>query len=108
MPIYKELDSHDTKDNTASDHTGVRSLGSWMSTSMEMAKLTNVEFTTTTLCKYAMRALRRRVHAPAERPECAVDLLLKRLDEIPLLRSISITGGEPMLSKSVKEYVVRF
>ena len=28
-----------------------------------------------------------------------MDLLLKRLDEIPHLRSLSITGGEPMLSK---------
>ena len=29
-----------------------------------------------------------------------MDLLLKRLDEIPHLRSLSITGGEPMLSKN--------
>ncbi len=35
-----------------------------------------------------------------------MDLLLKRLDEIPHLRSLSITGGEPMLSKkSVDNYV---
>lgn len=37
----------------------------------------------------------------------SLDLLLHRLEEIPTLRSLSITGGEPMLSlSSVKNYVV--
>jgi radical SAM/CxCxxxxC motif protein YfkAB len=36
-----------------------------------------------------------------------LDLIIKRLDEIPDLRAFSITGGEPMLSlKSVNNYVV--
>ncbi|KOC22055.1 radical SAM/CxCxxxxC motif protein YfkAB [Bacillus velezensis] len=71
-------------------------------------KLTNVEFTTTTLCN--MRCEHCAVGytlQPKDPNALPIDLLLKRLDEIPLLRSISITGGEPMLSlKSVKEYVV--
>ncbi|MBT2572445.1 radical SAM/CxCxxxxC motif protein YfkAB [Bacillus sp. ISL-51] len=71
-------------------------------------KLTNVEFTTTTLCN--MRCEHCAVGytlQPKDPNALPIDLLLKRLEEIPLLRSISITGGEPMLSlKSVKEYVV--
>ncbi|WP_316274924.1 radical SAM/CxCxxxxC motif protein YfkAB [Bacillus halotolerans] len=71
-------------------------------------QLTNVEFTTTTLCN--MRCEHCAVGytlQPKDPNALPIDLLLKRLEEIPRLRSISITGGEPMLSlKSVKEYVV--
>lgn len=36
-----------------------------------------------------------------------LELIIKRLDEIPDLRAFSITGGEPMMSlKSIKNYVV--
>ena len=36
-----------------------------------------------------------------------LNLLLQRLDEIPYLRTLSITGGEPILSrKSVEQYVI--
>lgn len=62
--------------------------------------LTNVEFTTTTLCN--MRCEHCAVGytlQPKDPNPLPMDLLLKRLDEIPHLRSLSITGGEPMLSK---------
>ncbi|MGG3804221.1 radical SAM/CxCxxxxC motif protein YfkAB [Metabacillus fastidiosus] len=70
--------------------------------------LTNVEFTTTTLCN--MRCAHCAVGytlQPKDPNTLPLDLLLKRLDEVPTLRSLSITGGEPMLSlKSVENYVV--
>ncbi|SFA87796.1 MULTISPECIES: radical SAM/CxCxxxxC motif protein YfkAB [unclassified Bacillus (in: firmicutes)] len=70
--------------------------------------LTNVEFTTTTLCN--MRCEHCAVGytlSPKDPTALPIDLILKRLDEIPRLRSLSITGGEPMLSNtSVKNYVV--
>jgi radical SAM/CxCxxxxC motif protein YfkAB len=70
--------------------------------------LTNIEFTTTTLCN--MRCEHCAVgytlsHKDAD--ALPLDLFIRRLDELPHLRALSITGGEPMLSmKSVKEYVV--
>lgn len=70
--------------------------------------LTNIEFTTTTLCN--MRCEHCAVGytlQPKDPKALPIDLLLKRLDEVPTLRSLSITGGEPMLSlKSVEQYVV--
>lgn len=70
--------------------------------------LTNVEFTTTTLCN--MRCEHCAVGytlQPKDPKALPIELLLKRLDEVPTLRSLSITGGEPMLSlKSVDQYVV--
>jgi len=70
--------------------------------------LTNIEFTTTTLCN--MRCEHCAVGytlQPKDPTALPIDLLLQRLEEIPSLRSLSITGGEPMLSrKSVKNYVV--
>ncbi|TXC89240.1 radical SAM/CxCxxxxC motif protein YfkAB [Metabacillus litoralis] len=70
--------------------------------------LTNIEFTTTTLCN--MRCEHCAVGytlKPKDPNALPIDLLLKRLDEVPTLRSLSITGGEPMLSlKSVDQYVV--
>lgn len=71
-------------------------------------ELTNVEFTTTTLCN--MRCEHCAVGytlQPKDPKALPIELLVQRLDEIPRLRSISITGGEPMMSmKSVNEYVV--
>ncbi|QTM98857.1 radical SAM/CxCxxxxC motif protein YfkAB [Sediminibacillus dalangtanensis] len=70
--------------------------------------LSNVEFTTTTLCN--MRCNHCAVgYALRDRdPEALpMDLIFRRLDEIPHLRAISITGGEPMMSKkSVRNYVL--
>ncbi|MCE4050073.1 radical SAM/CxCxxxxC motif protein YfkAB [Bacillus sp. Au-Bac7] len=70
--------------------------------------LSNIEFTTTTLCN--MRCEHCAVGytlQPKDPNALPIDLLLKRLDEIPHLRSMSITGGEPMMSRrSVENYVV--
>lgn len=70
--------------------------------------LTNIEFTTTHLCNlrcehcavgYTLRT--------KDDEALPLDMLIKKLDEIPTLRSFSITGGEPMFSpKSVDNYVV--
>src|SRR3954453_16918375 len=70
--------------------------------------LTNIEFTTTNLCN--MRCEHCAVGytlLPKDPNSLPLNLLLKRLDEIPHLRTLSITGGEPILSKkSVDQYVV--
>ncbi|MCQ6275208.1 radical SAM/CxCxxxxC motif protein YfkAB [Bacillus sp. V3B] len=70
--------------------------------------LTNVEFTTTNLCN--MRCEHCAVGytlLPKDSDGLPLTLLLNRLDEIPHLRTLSITGGEPILSKkSVNEYVI--
>ncbi|WLD94191.1 radical SAM/CxCxxxxC motif protein YfkAB [Alkalihalobacillus sp. AL-G] len=70
--------------------------------------LSNIEFTTTTICN--MRCEHCAVGytlQPKDPDALPIDLMLRRLDEVPYLRALSITGGEPMLSmKSVKEYVV--
>lgn len=71
-------------------------------------RLTNIEFTTTTLCnmrcEHCAVGYTLQTKDPIALP---LDLLLHRLEEIPTLRSLSITGGEPMLSlSSVKNYVV--
>ncbi|QFK71097.1 radical SAM/CxCxxxxC motif protein YfkAB [Pradoshia sp. D12] len=69
--------------------------------------LSNIEFTTTTLCN--MRCEHCAVGytlQPKDPDALPLELILHRLEEIPALRSISITGGEPMLSKkSVENYV---
>lgn len=70
--------------------------------------LTNIEFTTTLLCN--MRCAHCAVGYELQNmdPEALpMELLTQRLDEIPRLRTLSITGGEPMLSKrSVRNYVL--
>ncbi|MBM6616486.1 radical SAM/CxCxxxxC motif protein YfkAB [Bacillus suaedaesalsae] len=70
--------------------------------------LSNIEFTTTTLCN--MRCEHCAVGymlGPKDPQALPLSLLFQRLDEIPHLRALSITGGEPMLSlKSVENYVV--
>ncbi|MBD8069068.1 radical SAM/CxCxxxxC motif protein YfkAB [Bacillus sp. PS06] len=70
--------------------------------------LTNIEFTTTTLCnmrcEHCAVGYTLQTKDPTALP---IELILKRLDEIPTLRTLSITGGEPMLSlKSVNSYVI--
>ncbi len=71
-------------------------------------QLTNIEFTTTTLCNMRCEHCAVGYTLQTKDPQALpLDLLLQRLEEIPTLRSISITGGEPMLSlTSVKNYVV--
>ncbi|MGN7478238.1 radical SAM/CxCxxxxC motif protein YfkAB [Solibacillus silvestris] len=70
--------------------------------------LSNIEFTTTTLCN--MRCAHCAVGYTLQNkdPEALpMDLITKRLDEIPHLKTLSITGGEPMMSKkSVQNYVL--
>jgi len=70
--------------------------------------LSSIEFTTTNICN--MRCLHCAVGqtlSPVDSPALPLELLIQRLDEIPTLRTISITGGEPMLNmKIVKNYVV--
>jgi radical SAM/CxCxxxxC motif protein YfkAB len=70
--------------------------------------LTNVEFTTTTLCNMRCEHCAVGYTLQTKDPQALpIDLLLQRLDEIPSLRSLSITGGEPMLSlSSIKNYVI--
>lgn len=70
--------------------------------------LSNVEFTTTTLCNMRCAHCAVGYMLQHKDPEAfPLELLIKRLDEIPHLRALSITGGEPVLSKkSVEQYVV--
>ncbi|WP_041088095.1 radical SAM/CxCxxxxC motif protein YfkAB [Jeotgalibacillus soli] len=69
--------------------------------------LSNIELTTTTLCN--MRCAHCAVGytlSPKDPQALPLELILKRLDGIEQLRSLSITGGEPMMSrKSVEQYV---
>jgi radical SAM/CxCxxxxC motif protein YfkAB len=72
------------------------------------ALLSNIEFTTTTLCnmrcEHCAVGYTLQTKDPVALP---INLIIQRLEEIPTLRSLSITGGEPMLSlSSVKNYVV--
>lgn len=71
------------------------------------ARLSNIELTTTTLCNMRCEHCAVGYTLQTKDPEALpLSLILKRLDEIPELRSLSITGGEPMLSKkSVEHYV---
>ncbi len=70
--------------------------------------LSNVEFTTTTLCN--MRCAHCAVGYMLQHKDpdaLPMELIIQRLEEIPNLRALSITGGEPVLSKkSVDNYVV--
>lgn len=70
--------------------------------------LSNIEFTTTVMCN--MRCAHCAVGyqlQPSDPDALPIDLMLKRLDEIPHLRTLSITGGEPMMNKkSVRNYVI--
>jgi len=70
--------------------------------------LSNIEFTTTVLCNMRCEHCAVGYTLQQKDPDAyPIDLLLKSLDEVPHLRALSITGGEPMLSKkSVENYVV--
>ncbi|ANX10865.1 radical SAM/CxCxxxxC motif protein YfkAB [Fictibacillus arsenicus] len=70
--------------------------------------LSSIEFTTTTLCNMRCRHCAVGHTLQHKDPKALpLELLLQRLDEIPALRTMSLTGGEPMLSlKSVENYVL--
>nr|WP_295973756.1 radical SAM/CxCxxxxC motif protein YfkAB [uncultured Bacillus sp.] len=70
--------------------------------------LSNVEFTTTVLCNMRCEHCAVGYTLQTQEPDgLPLELLLKRLDEIPHLRTMSITGGEPVLSKKTREeYVI--
>ena len=70
--------------------------------------LTNIEFTTTTLCNMRCEHCAVGYTLAIKDPDgLPIDLILGRLDEVKELKTLSITGGEPMLSKkSVRDYVV--
>lgn len=70
--------------------------------------LTNIEFTTTYLCNMRCEHCAVGYTLQTSDPEpLPVDLLIRRLDEIPSLKTMSITGGEPMLNKkSLENYVI--
>ena len=70
--------------------------------------LSNIEFTTTTLCNMRCAHCAVGYTLQSKDPDALpIELLIQRLDEISTLRSLSITGGEPMLSKkSVQNYVL--
>ncbi|MBA8762712.1 radical SAM/CxCxxxxC motif protein YfkAB [Staphylococcus coagulans] len=69
--------------------------------------LSNVEFTTTNLCNMRCSHCAVGYTLQTRDPDpLPMSLITKRLDEIPTLRTISITGGEPMFSKkSIREVV---
>jgi radical SAM/CxCxxxxC motif protein YfkAB len=70
--------------------------------------LSSIEFTTTYLCNMRCEHCAVGYMLQQKDPDALpTELLISRLDEIPHLRTISITGGEPMFSKkSVEQYVL--
>lgn len=70
--------------------------------------LTNIEFTTTTLCNMRCEHCAVGYTLQSKDPDALpLNLLISSLDDIPTLKCLSITGGEPMLSKkSVENYVL--
>ncbi|WP_026693050.1 radical SAM/CxCxxxxC motif protein YfkAB [Peribacillus kribbensis] len=69
--------------------------------------LSNIEFTTTTLCNMRCEHCAVGYTLQTKDPDALpLEFLLKRLDEVDTLRSMSITGGEPMLSKQQTENYV--
>ncbi|GKV56420.1 putative protein YfkA [Sporosarcina sp. NCCP-2222] len=69
--------------------------------------LSSIEFTTTYLCNMRCEHCAVGDMLALKDPDALpIELLISRLEEIPHLRTISITGGEPMFSKkSVDQYV---
>ncbi|MCM3762453.1 radical SAM/CxCxxxxC motif protein YfkAB [Alkalihalobacillus oceani] len=70
--------------------------------------LSSIEFTTTNLCNMRCRHCAVGHTLSHKDPKALpLELLLQRLEEVPTLRTMSITGGEPMMSlKSVDNYVL--
>ncbi|MBE5661165.1 radical SAM/CxCxxxxC motif protein YfkAB [Staphylococcus sp. SS21] len=70
--------------------------------------LSNIEFTTTNLCNMRCSHCAVGYTLQTVDPEpLSMDLIYRRLEEIPNLRTISITGGEPMFSKKSIRNVVK-
>lgn len=69
--------------------------------------LSSIEFTTTYLCNMRCEHCAVGYMLQHKDPDAlSMELLTARLDEIPHLRTISITGGEPMFSKKSVENIV--
>lgn len=70
--------------------------------------LSNIELTTTTLCNMRCAHCAVGYTLQTKDPEAIpLEKILQRLVEIPHLKTLSITGGEPMMSKkSVENYVL--
>lgn len=70
--------------------------------------LSSIEFTTTYLCNMRCEHCAVGDMLQMKDPDgLPLELLIQRLDEIPNLRTFSITGGEPMFSKkSIENYVL--
>ncbi|EDL63510.1 radical SAM/CxCxxxxC motif protein YfkAB [Bacillus sp. SG-1] len=70
--------------------------------------LSSIEFTTTTLCNMRCNHCAVGYTLQNKDPEALpMELIFRRLDEVSHLRTISITGGEPMMSKkSVENHVL--
>ena len=70
--------------------------------------LSNVEFTTTNLCNMRCSHCAVGYTLQTKDPDpLPMNLIYQRLDEIPNLRTMSITGGEPMFSKKSINNVVK-
>ncbi|WP_204171657.1 radical SAM/CxCxxxxC motif protein YfkAB [Staphylococcus sp. GDY8P100P] len=69
--------------------------------------LSNIEFTTTNLCNMRCSHCAVGYILQTQDPDpLPMDIIYRRLDEIPHLKTMSITGGEPMFSKkSIKQVV---
>lgn len=69
--------------------------------------LSNIEFTTTNLCNMRCSHCAVGYTLQTKDPDpLPMDVIYRRLDEIPNLRTMSITGGEPMFSKkSIKMWL---
>lgn len=70
--------------------------------------LSNIEFTTTVMCNMRCAHCAVGYQLQFSDPDALpLELMIKRLDEVPHLRTLSITGGEPMMNKkSVENYVI--
>lgn len=70
--------------------------------------LSNIEFTTTNLCNMRCNHCAVGYTLQTKDPDpLPMDVIYRRLDEIPNLRTMSITGGEPMFSKKSIKNVVK-
>lgn len=71
-------------------------------------ELTSIEFTITNLCNLRCEhcAVGQQL-VEQEGIPLSVDLLIRRLDEIPDLQTLSFTGGEPILNRKVVEHTLK-
>ena len=69
--------------------------------------LSNIEFTTTNLCNMRCSCAVGYTLQTKDPDPLPMDIIYRRLDEIPNLRTLFITGGEPMFSKKSIKNVVK-